>query len=178
MERTELEQIVQYDYSYNDDFDITEIDARFSCLIGSFIIYFNSLENELNVCLADIIHSASHEMGYQIIEGLMMQNKIKLFYRLYLTLASNLAPRKKKRIKEIKDALTKINLFSKILVHGNWSLYNKNGMLRTKFYTDTKGNGEVYFKSIRVLKRDIKSKIAQIRKLELEIFELRDILIN
>ncbi len=174
MSKAVNEKMEQYDYAINDDYVVEEIESMFSALIGSLIINFNSLENELNISIANIIDNRSHELGYQVIEGLVMQNKINLFYKLYLGLISALDLKRKPELLELRKTLTELNIFRNLVVHGNWALYDKKGFIRSKFMTDTAGNGDIHFKLTKITKTDLKANIRAMRKAESKIADLYD----
>jgi len=79
----ELEQ-----FDFIDDERLDKVISKYSTLIGLFLIKFSSLEHEINIAIADILHDDCHETGYVIIERLSIRNKIDLFNKMYSRLES------------------------------------------------------------------------------------------
>jgi hypothetical protein len=165
MSEAKYEKLEQYDYADNEDFTLSEVKSMFAEEIGGFIISFNSIENELNISIAELLHQGTHEFGYQVVERLMMKNKIDLFYKLYLSLASHTKKKHKDHLKKLKDDLDDLNDFRNMIVHGNWILYNKDGYLRSKFTSD-KDEGYIKFKFTQIGKYDFKKKMKKLVGLE------------
>ncbi len=160
---TDYLQLYTYDYPVNYDFHLKEIKDLFARDIGSFLISFNSLENELNIAIAECINKDSHRVGYLIIENLSTKNKVELFYKLYLSVVSS--TRLKRLLHSLYLKLIDLNNFRNIIVHGNWALYSKGSFVRYKIVIDNE-EGFVKYKVAKVDKKVFRLKIKEIIGLE------------
>src|SRR5258708_10957344 len=91
----EPEMLEQHDYS-TDDY-IYEVENKYSPLVGMFLIRFSTLEHSLNIAIAEIVHSGTHELGMVVVENLTTRNKIELYYKLYIRLVTVVQPKLRKR---------------------------------------------------------------------------------
>lgn len=165
------DDLEQYDYSDGDYLE--KVIARYSPLIGLFLITFSRLENELNVIIAEYIQESTHETGFVIIEKITTSNKIDLFYKLYLRLTSFKSQKYKAKLVEIKNELNELNVFRNSLVHANWESLDKDGFVRTKIVIDDQ-EGYVKFKKVEVLAKTIRHRIKDAEKLIDILYEFHE----
>lgn len=93
------EQLSQYDYIEDEFYD--KALRTYSTAIGEFFMEYSALEHELNVTIAEIINSRTHEIGYKIMETMNMRPKIDLFYRLYNSMGNITGSNKQAKLKEV-----------------------------------------------------------------------------
>jgi hypothetical protein len=167
----------QYDYFDSDYFNTALV--KYGDLIGMFLMHFSSLEHELNIAVAEIINDRTHEIGYSIIEGLTIRNKIELFYRMHNKYAGVAEANEKKtamvkeKLKAVRSSLNIINDFRNIIAHANWETIQKGGRVRVKFASD-KESGMITFKNVVIKPKDIREKIKEIEKLKTKIYFYKD----
>lgn len=164
------DELEQYDYT-NDEY-LNKVAFKYYPLIGSFLIAFSKLENQLNIVIADFIHDGGHETGFVVIEKVTTNNKIDLFYKLYLRFVIfKLKPQKyKENLVKIRKSLESLNLFRNGIVHANWESLDNNGFVRTKIVVDGQ-EGYVKFKKIEVLPKLIRQRINEANRLINKLFE-------
>lgn len=165
------ETLDQYDLIVNDD--LAAVKKKYSELIGRFLICFSSLEHDLNISIAEIIHDRTHETGYVVIEGMTFNNKIQLFYKLYSRLESATEKRFAHKLKYIKQSLSSINSFRNNIAHANWLSVSPAGFVRIKIIVDSE-DGYVAFKKAKILPGMIREKIKEIEKLSDFLFEYQE----
>jgi hypothetical protein len=168
-----FENLEQYD-DYHDGEYLDKVVDKYSPLLGSFLLNFSILEQELNLAVIKFINNRSDEMGFMIIEKLTVSNKIDLFYKMYLRLESFKTKNAKKSLNKIKQQLEELNSFRNSIVHANWQSLTKNGFVRTKIIVDNQ-EGYVKFKKVETTPKIIKLKIKEIKKLIDQIDEYREI---
>ena len=142
-------------------------------ILGEFLISFSILEQELNLIIADFVSDRAHETGYVVIEKLTTNNKIDLFYKMYVRLESLNDKKNKAVLDEIRNQLDKINIFRNNIVHANWQSFTKDGYVRTKIVVDT-DEGFVKFKKVLMNSKIIKQKIKEIDRLSEKIDEYKE----
>lgn len=147
-----------------DDEYIYKVSNKYSSLIGQFLIDFSYLEYELNVAIAEVVHSDFHETGYVIIEKLTFKNKIELFYKLYVRYESFNDKKNKAVLDLIRQQLKLINDFRNNVVHANWQTLSKDGFVRTKIVVDNE-EGYVKFKKVLLTPEIIRKKTKEIEQL-------------
>lgn len=165
------EKLDQTDYV--DGEYLEKVVERYTPLVGRFLIEFSYLEHELNLSIADFIHDDAHEIGYMVIERLSIDNKIDLFFKMYIRVESENIRKDLKKITTIKESLKLINSFRNCLVHANWQTLTKDGLVRTKIVVDNQ-NGYVKFKKIEMTPKTIRGKIKEIYKLIEEIEKYKE----
>ena len=121
-----FEELEQYDFLDNDYLE--RVIDNYSYLIGKFLVRFSCLEHELNLAVADIIQSRTHETGYVVIEKLTIKNKIELFYKMYIRFESFKDKKSKQVLYQIREQLETVNNFRNSIVHANWSSLAKKAM--------------------------------------------------
>lgn len=155
MTQNNYEELEQYDYP--DGEYLEKVVDKYSPLIGSFLVNFSILEQELNLAIAESISDRCHETGFVIIEKLTTSNKIELFYKMYVRLESLLDKKNKKMLDKIREQLEALNLFRNNIVHANWQSLTKDGFVRTKIVVDNQ-EGYVKFKEGRNITKNSPSK--------------------
>jgi len=161
-QRKNYDKLEQFDFS--DGEYLEKVINKYSSLIGLFLVKFNCLEQEINLAIADFLNDDCHEMGFLIIEKLMIKNKIELFYKMYVRLESFRNKKDKKILDEIKKQLKSLNSFRNSVVHANWESLTKDSFVRTKIIVDNQ-EGYVKFKKIKITPKIIRQKIKEIEKL-------------
>ena len=160
-------------YDFVDEEYIEKVKDKYSPLIGDFIIKFSALEHTLNILIAEILSQRSHDFGYTIAERLTINNKIELFYKMYLQLVSVTDKKKKVLLDSIKKRLIDVNSFRNNLVHANWLTLKKDGSVRSKIVTDNE-EGYVKFKNSQITPKIIKGKIAELKSLVYDLDEFSE----
>ncbi len=166
--QSDFDDLEQYDYSGGEYLE--HVVKKYSPLIGEFLVNFSILEQELNVAIADFISDRAHEPGYVIIEKLTTNNKIDLFYKLYVRLELFKDKKHKTLLDKVRKQLELLNLFRNSIVHANWQSLTKNGFVRTKIVVDNQ-DGNVRFKKVEITPKIIRRKIEEIDNLIEQIGE-------
>ncbi|MFA6417077.1 MAG: hypothetical protein WCW61_02690 [Patescibacteria group bacterium] len=167
-----VDKLEQYDYLVDDNqLEITEIKKTFGNLMGSFLINFSFFEHDLNIAIAEFISQRSHDMGYLIIEGLTMYNKIDLFIKMYSQLEAQARENKsKKELHNIIISMREINQFRNNIAHANWQSMTRDGFVRIKIVVDN-NDGYIKFKKIKLTTKMFKEKNIQVNSLINAMFE-------
>lgn len=152
---------------------LSKVVDKYTPLIGSFLVKFSILEQELNLVLAEYIHDDYIETGFVIIEKLTTSNKIDLFYKMYIRLESFKEKKNKYILDKIKKQLVLINSFRNNIVHANWESLTKDGFVRTKIVVDNQ-EGFVKFKKVEITPRIIRQKIKEIDYLINQIYKYKE----
>ena len=162
-----FETLEQYDFV--DDEYLEKVKGKYASIIGLFLMRFSGLEHSLNLAIAEIINSRAHDPGYAVVERLTIDNKIELFYKMYLHLVSNTNKKKLLLLKSLRDKLKASNKFRNVLVHANWLSLKKDGYVRSKITTD---NEEGYIKfqiskvTTNIIKMETKNLISLVDSLD------------
>lgn len=162
------EKLDQYDFVTGEY--IEKYREKYSSLIGSFLISFSSLENEINFAIIQTIHDRSHDMGYIVIEKLTTNNKIDLLYKMYAPLAKWKGGNESKKWNEIKNELVALNQFRNKIVHANWQTLNNKGFVRTKAKPNS-NTGFIEFTNELIKPKTIRDQIKIIDKIEVKLDE-------
>jgi hypothetical protein len=169
------DELDQYDYT--DGEYLEKVIDKYSPLIGMFLISFSELESQLNGIVAEIIQERSHDMGFVILEKITMNNKIDLFYKLFLRFSFMKKPDFKTKLLKIRNELDTLNRFRNGLVHANWASLGKDGYVRTKIVIDSEA-GYVKFEKIEVLPKTIRHKIKELNIMMDRLFDFNEKLFN
>jgi len=145
-----LEQEDYYDNEY-----IEKVSEKYAGLIGSFIIKFSELEYEIDQAIAKSFIDDCDSEGYRIIKFLNINNKIELFYEIYLERANFINKKNIPLLKKIKKDLDSLRIFRNQLAHANWTTLTKEGYVRTKIESD-KHDGMINLVKVRILPRIIR----------------------
>lgn len=137
---------------------------RYAPLLGYFLIHFSVLEHSLNLALAEILHSRTHEIGYVVVEKLSLFDKIDLFRKLYLGIVSPQSKKGKDALLAICKRLEKINTFRNMIAHANWSTIDAQGFVRTRIKVDP-SEGHVIFRNVRITRAIISTQTQEVKKL-------------
>ncbi len=159
----EIEKLEQYDYIDDEYMSVKEDDYAYH--IWLFFIRFSWLEHEINISLSDLIQDWSHEIGYSIIEWLFIGKKLDLYNRLAKKYISIIWKEQEKNLVKLKDIIKDIKdlyEFRNTLAHSYWLSMKKWGWVRVSFSSDK--YGVINVKSEKILPRNIKAKITQIKK--------------
>lgn len=168
----QLVALEQYDY-INDDYFEKAI-GRYSSIIGEFFMNFSYLEHELEIAIADIVSTRSHDLGYLFITKIdRMSDKIDLFYKYYKMFEHHCTNTKRTNLKEIVDMLISISEFRNNLAHAKWQSIQKDGTVRVKIKND-KTTGVIKFKNVVIKPKDIRVKIQEIDQLLYKIDVYRE----
>ncbi len=170
-----FEELDQYDYSDGEYLDTAA--SRYTSLIGSFLLNYSILEQDLNLAIADFVHDDSNELGYVIVEKLSVSNKIDLFYKMYVRLESFKETKNKNILDKIRGQLEGLNSFRNNLVHANWQSLTKEGYVRTRIVVDNQ-EGYVKFIRIQITPIIIRKKIKEIVKLSEQIDDYKESAFN
>lgn len=147
---------------------LDSIPKKYSEEIGHFIIVFSALEHSINLVIADMASDRAHDLGYRIVSGLRMRNKIEFLYKILLSFISSTNQlRRKKKLSKLKDELLDVNEFRNYLAHANWCTLKKNGLVRTKIATDN--DGYVAFKNIKLTPIKIGKMTSKVDRLIVEV---------
>jgi hypothetical protein len=110
-------------------------------------------------------------MGYLIIEGLTMYNKIDLFIKMYSQLEAQARENKsKKELHNIIISMREINQFRNNIAHANWQSMTRDGFVRIKIVVDN-NDGYIKFKKIKLTTKMFKEKNIQVNSLINAMFE-------
>ena len=162
MSQKDFEQLDQYDFI--DGEYLEKVKDKYASLIGLFLMRFSELEHSLNLCIAEIVNSRAHDPGYAVVERLTVDNKIELFYKMYLHLVSNTNKEKKVLLQSLRDGLKSSNKFRNGLVHANWLSLKKDGSIRSKITTDSE-EGYIKFQISTITPKTIRDELKSLQSL-------------
>jgi hypothetical protein len=74
--KVKSESLEQYDFASGDYID--KVARRYEARIGRFLIRFSELEHTLDIAIAEWLSDRSHQLGYMVLEGYSLNNKIQL----------------------------------------------------------------------------------------------------
>jgi hypothetical protein len=163
------DKLEQFDYVDSDY--IEKAEDRYAPWIGLFMIRFSELEHTLDTAIANHFMDSAHEMGYLVIEGLTLNNKIELFRKLFHQFARLLVPKRLVRLKRIVKNLHDLRVFRNYLAHANWSTLDKTGYVRTRI---GEKDGEIILKKVRITPAKIEVWIRRIEKVNEDLDEYAD----
>lgn len=167
--KVKQEKLEQYDF-VNSDY-IEKAEDHYAPSIGLFLIRFSELEHTLDTAIANHIADNAHEMGYLVIEGLGLHNKIELLRKLFHLHTKYLQPKRLARLKRLVKKLHELRVFRNYIAHANWSTLDKSGYVRTKI--DEK-DGEIILKKVRITPSKIEGWIGRIESLSEDLDEFAD----
>lgn len=163
------EQIEQYDLGNNDY--INKVKSKYAQKIGQYLIQFSSLEYTLDLSIVEYVSDRAHELGYMILVGNNLNNKIELFRRLYLVRIKYLQPKRFKKLDAIIKQLNYVRIFRNYISHANWETLERTGYVRTRV---TENNGDVIFKKVRITPKVINAWIRRVNRLKKHIIDFAD----
>jgi hypothetical protein len=135
----------QYDLVYGDYID--KVARRYEPRIGRLFIQFSELEHTLDIAIVERLFDRSHDLGYLVIEGSSLNNKIELFRKLFHSYTKHLLPVRMKKFQNIVKRLHEARIFRNYVAHANWRTLDKSGYVRTRV---SEKEGEIIFKKVRI----------------------------
>jgi hypothetical protein len=172
MTKNDYDELEQDDYL--DGEYLEKVIDKYTPLIGSFLVNFSILEQDLNLAIAEFIHDDYPETGFVIIEKVTTSNKIELFYKMYVRLESFNDKKNKEILDKIRKQLNSLNSFRNSIVHANWQSLTKDGFVRTKIVVDNQ-EGYIKFKKIEITPKIIRQKIKEIDRLVEQIYKYKEV---
>lgn len=163
------EQIEQYDLVYSDYID--KVKLKYAPKIGKFLIQFNSLEYKLDLSIVENISDRSHELGYLVVEGNNLNNKIELFRKLYHVRIKYIHPKKLKNLTLIVKRLNEARIFRNYISHANWETLERSGYVRTRV---VEKNGDIIFKKVRITPKVIDAWIRRVDRLTEQLYNFAE----
>lgn len=161
-------------YNFYDDYEyIHKVMEKYAVSVGTFLIHFSLLENQLNENIAEVIHHGTHEPGFVVIKGLSTRNKIDLFYDLYKHPEQFTNKKIKGQLKELAKQLIQSNTFRNSIVHADWQSLSKNKFVRTRIVVDG-DEGYVKFRKVEMTLRIIRSEINKVKRLTDKLEEYKE----
>ncbi len=161
-------------YNFHDDYEyIHKVMEKYAVSVGTFIIYFSLLENQLNENIAEAIQDRGHQPGFIVIKGLTTRNKIDLFYDLYIQHEQFANKNCNAELKELSEQLNQVNTFRNSIVHADWQSLSKNKFVRTKIVVDG-DEGYVKFKKVEMSRRTIRSEINKVKRLTDKLYNYKE----
>jgi len=151
----------QYDLVYDDYID--KVTPRYAPRIGRFVIRFAELEHTLDISIADFLFDRSHELGYMVIEGNTLNNKIELFRKLFHGHTKYLHPSQLDKFQQLVRRLHEARVFRNYVAHANWRTLERSGYVRTRV---SEKEGEVIFKKVRITPAVIDAWIRRVERLD------------
>jgi hypothetical protein len=143
--KVKSELLEQYDFAYGDYID--KVARRYEARIGRFFIRFSELEHTLDIAIAEWLSDRSHELGYLVLEGYSLNNKIQLFRRLLHSHTKLLRPSRMKTFQSIVKKLDEARIFRNYVAHANWQTLERSGYVRTRV---AEKEGVIVFRKVRV----------------------------
>jgi hypothetical protein len=151
----------QYNYVLAEHID--KVKSKYAPRIGLFLIRFSSREHTLDICIADRLLDRSHQFGYVVIQGMLLNGKIELFRKLFQGFVRDVNPKYSARLKLLVTRLHAVGVFRNYIAHANWNTLEHTGYVRTKI---DESDGEVIFKKVRITAKVINAWIRRVVKLE------------
>lgn len=151
----------QYDHVLGEYID--KVKSKYAPRIGLFLIRFSSLEHTLDICIADRLLDRSHQFGYIVIEGMLLNGKIELFRKLFQAFVHDLHPKYSSSLRVLVTRLHAVRVFRNYVAHANWNTLEHTGYVRTKI---DESDGEVIFKKVRITPKVINAWIRRVVELE------------
>lgn len=143
--KVKQESLEQYDLVYGDYID--KVARRYEPRIGRFFIRFSELERTLDIAIIERLSDRSHDVGYLVIEGYSLNNKIELFRRLFHAYTKFLSPSRMKKFQNLVKRLHDARIFRNYVAHANWRTLERSGYVRTRV---SEKEGEIVFKKVRI----------------------------
>jgi len=143
--KVKSEPLDQYDTVYSDYID--RVARRYEGRIGRLLIRFSELEHNLDIAIAERLSDRSHDLGYVVLEGYTLNNKIDLFRRIAHSYLRFLSPSRLKALKSIVKKLHEARVFRNYVAHANWRTLERSGYVRTRV---SEKDGDIVFKKERI----------------------------
>jgi hypothetical protein len=132
-----------------------------------FLVRFSALEHTLDIAVADLLSDRVHSLGYLVLEGMQLNNKLRLFRRLYQMHLNHFYPKRSKRLSSLMKKLDACRIFRNAAVHANWTTLDPSGYVRTKVSED---DGEVIFKKVKITPHIIRAWTKRVGGIEHSVF--------
>lgn len=138
--KVKYEELEQYDNLHTNVMD--DLGRKYAFLIGKFLLSFIYLEHLLDIEVANIINSRTHEPGYTVIKNLTYNQKVELLKSLIkpAIFYSRRAKKKKlERLDFVVNGLKDMGELRNKIAHANWYSLDSDGYVRVKIKTDKEG---------------------------------------
>jgi hypothetical protein len=155
------EQLEQYDFVFSDYID--KVESKYAARIGKFFLAFSSLEHTLDIAIAQCISDRSHDLGYLVLEGNSLYNKIELYRKLSQAYVGLVRPSKSKKLATLVRRLHEVRVFRNYLSHANWSTLESSGYVRTHV---GEKEGEIIPKKVRITPKSIDAWNRRVQRLD------------
>ena len=159
----------QYDYVHGDYID--KVARRYEARIGRFLIRFSELEHNLDIAIAESLSDRSHDLGYMVLEGYSLNNKIELFRRLFHSYTKHVLPSRMTKFQGIVKKLHEARIFRNYVAHANWRTLEKSGYVRTRV---NEKEGDIVFKKVRITPSVLDAWFRRIERLDELLYEIAD----
>jgi hypothetical protein len=143
--KVKSESLEQYDLVDGDYID--KVARRYEARIGRLLIRFSALEHDLDIAIAECLSDRSHDLGYIVLEGYSLNNKIELLRMLLHSYTKLVVPSRLKELQSIVKKLHEARIFRNYVAHANWRTLEKSGYVRTRV---SEKDGDIVFKKVRV----------------------------
>ena len=164
--KVKSESLEQYDLVYGDYID--KVARRYEARIGRLFIRFSELEHTLDIAIAERLSDRSHDLGYMVLDGVSLNNKIELFRKLLHSYTKLLRPSRLKTFQSIVKRLHEARVFRNYVAHANWRSLEKSGYVRTRV---TEKDGDIVFKKVRVTPSVLEAWCLRIERLDALLYE-------
>jgi hypothetical protein len=164
--KVKSESLEQYDLVYGDYID--KVARRYEARIGRLLIRFSEVEHTLDIAIAERISDRSHELGYMVLDGLNLNNKIELFRKLLHSYTQLLQPSRLKTFQSIVKKLHEARVFRNYVAHANWRTLERSGYVRTRV---TEKEGAILFKKVRITPSVLEAWCRRIERLDALLYE-------
>jgi len=128
--KLEQDLLDQYDLVYGDYVD--KVARKYEPRIGRLFIRFSELEHTLDIAIVERLFDRSHDIGYMVIEGNSLNNKIELFRKPFHAHTKHLLPARMKKFQNIVKRLHEARVFRNYVAHANWRTLDSSGYVRTR----------------------------------------------
>lgn len=168
------------DYDGFDEEVMMEREEKYASHIGAFLMWFSSLENGLDIAIAELIDGDHHHDTYLILKDMEVSKKIELFNELSLSRLAHVNKRQKlkeNQLKSIIKELTSLMVLRNKIAHAKWYSLDKEGYVRvdTKIAKDKK---TIVFRRFRITPVAMKRGMSRSAALEDKIFNFIEELWN
>lgn len=164
--KVKSESLDQYDLVTDDYID--KVARRYESRIGRLFIRFSELEHNLDIAIVEHVSDRSHDLGYMVLDGLSLYNKIELFRRLLHSYTKHVRPSRLKSFPSIVTKLHEARTFRNYVAHANWRTLETSGYVRTKV---TEKEGDIVFKKVRVTPSVLDAWVRRIDRLDALLYE-------
>lgn len=156
----------QYDLVCDDYID--KVASKYAPKIGKIFIQFSDLEHTLDITIIERLFDRSHDLGYLVIEGSSLNNKIELFRKLFSQYIKQIKPNRTKKFLNMVKRLHEARLFRNHIAHANWRTLDNSGYVRTKVSEKAE---EIIFKKVRITPSALDAWLRRIERLNELLYE-------